>query len=64
LNAWITEYAVVKGYPLIDFYSVIDNLQNPGHSNPALVMSDGIHPNAAGYVAMGNAIDLDIFTGG
>lgn len=64
LNAWIAEYAVVKGYPLIDFYSVIDNPQNPGHSNPTLVMSDGIHPNAAGYVAMGNAIDLDIFTGG
>ncbi len=62
LNAWIAEYAVVKGYPLIDFYSVIDNPQNPGHSNPTLVMSDGIHPNAAGYAAMGNAIDLDIFT--
>jgi lysophospholipase L1-like esterase len=64
LNAWIAEYAIVKGYPLIDFYSVIDNPLNPGYSNPALVMSDGIHPNAAGYTAMGNAIDLDIFTGG
>ena len=63
LNAWIAEYANLKGYPLIDFYAVIDNPLNPGHSNPALVMSDGVHPNPAGYTAMGNAIDLDIFTG-
>jgi len=27
-------------------------------------MSDGVHPNPAGYTAMGNAIDLEIFTGG
>jgi len=64
LNAWIAEYAHLKGYPLIDFYTVIDDPLHPGYSNPALVMSDGEHPNAAGYVAMGNAIDLTIFTGG
>ncbi|MGZ7132948.1 MAG: GDSL-type esterase/lipase family protein, partial [Halobacteriota archaeon] len=63
LNAWIAEYANLKGYALIDFYAVIDNPLNPGHSNPALVMSDGLHPNPEGYTAMGNAIDLDIFTG-
>src|SRR5665647_1117720 len=64
LNGWIAEYANSKGYGLIDFYAVIDNPANPGHSNPLLVMSDGIHPNAAGYSAMGNAIDLGIFTAG
>jgi lysophospholipase L1-like esterase len=64
LNAWIAEYANSKGYDLIDFYTVIDNPSNPGHSNPALVMSDGLHPNAAGYTAMGKAIDLQIFAGG
>ncbi len=63
LNGWIAEYANSKGYGLIDFYAVIDNPSNPGHSNPALVMSDGLHPNAVGYLAMGNAIDLSIFTG-
>lgn len=62
LNAWIAEYANSKGYDLIDFYSVIDNPSNPGHSNPLLVMSDGLHPNVAGYSAMGKAIDLEIFT--
>ncbi|MGZ4853474.1 MAG: GDSL-type esterase/lipase family protein [Halobacteriota archaeon] len=64
LNAWIAEYANLKGYSLIDFYAVIDNPLNPGVANPALVMSDGVHPNPAGYTAMGNAIDLDIFTSG
>jgi lysophospholipase L1-like esterase len=64
LNGWIAEYANSKGYGLIDFYAVIDNPANPGHSNPLLVMSDGIHPNAAGYSAMGNAIDLGTFTAG
>jgi lysophospholipase L1-like esterase len=63
LNVWLTEYASLKGFPLIDFYSVIDNPVTPGHSNPALVMSDGVHPNSAGYAAMGNAVDLGIFTG-
>jgi lysophospholipase L1-like esterase len=64
LNGWIAEYANSKGYGLIDFYTVLDNPQNPGHSNSTLVMSDGLHPNAAGYSAMGNAIDLGLFTGG
>jgi lysophospholipase L1-like esterase len=63
LNAWIAQYANLKGYSLIDFYSVIDNPSNPGFSNPDLVISDGVHPNPAGYIAMANAIDLDIFTG-
>jgi acyl-CoA thioesterase I len=62
LNAWIADYAKLKGYDLIDFYAVIDNPLNPGTSNPALVRPDGVHPNAAGYSAMGNAIDLSIFT--
>jgi hypothetical protein len=62
LNTWIAEYAHLKGYGLIDFYAVINDPSNPGHSNPALVMSDGLHPNAAGYTAMGNATNLAIFT--
>ena len=62
LNGWITEYAHLKGYPLIDFYAVIDDPSHPGYSNPTLVMSDGVHPNAVGYTAMGNAIDLTVFT--
>ncbi len=61
LNAWITEYARVEGYDLIDFYAVLNDMSHPGFANPALVF-DGTHPNAAGYAAMANAIDLNIFT--
>jgi lysophospholipase L1-like esterase len=63
LNAWITEYAHSKGYPLIDFNTVLENPLNPGHANMGLMTSDGVHPNTAGYTAMGNAIDLAIFKG-
>lgn len=62
LNAWIKEYARLNGYDVIDFYAVINNKSNPGYSDPALVFSDGKHPTPAGYAAMGNAIDLAIFT--
>ncbi len=64
LNGWITEYARRKGHAFIDFYSVINNESNPGRSDPALVLWDGTHPNAKGHAAMGDAIDLSIFTCG
>ncbi len=64
LNAWITEFAHAKGYPLIDFYKALESPSNPGCANSSLVMSDGVHPTAAGCVVMANAIDLTIFTGG
>ncbi len=64
LNAWITEYGHRKGYAVIDFYAVINSESNPGRSDPTLVLWDGTHPNATGYTAMGNAIDLGLFTGG
>jgi hypothetical protein len=52
----------LKGYPLIDFYAVIDDPLHPGCSNLALVMRDREHPNEVGYAAMGNTIDLAVFT--
>ncbi len=62
LNTWITEYARMKGYDLIDFYAVLDYKSNPGYPDPALVY-DGTHPNKEGHIAMASAIDLAIFTG-
>jgi lysophospholipase L1-like esterase len=64
LNAWITEYAHSKGYALIDFNKVLENPLDPGFAYPALMTADGVHPTTEGYIAMGNAIDLAIFTGG
>jgi lysophospholipase L1-like esterase len=64
LNAWIIEYAHLKEYSLIDFNKVLENPLNPGYAYPALMTADGVHPTTEGYAAMGNAIDLAIFTGG
>ena len=61
LNAWIGEYAHLKGYDLVDFYTVLNDPSNPGHADRAFVF-DGTHPNLTGYTAMANAIDLNIFT--
>jgi acyl-CoA thioesterase-1 len=63
INTWIIQYARTHYYALIDFYSVINDPTNPGHPNPALIEAAGTHPNPAGYIAMGNAIDLSIFGG-
>ncbi len=61
LNAWIAEYAHLKGYDLVDFYTVLNDPSNPGHADRAFVF-DGTHPNLTGYTAMANAVDLSIFT--
>jgi len=62
LNAWTAEYANAHGYKVIDFYSVTNDPNNPGHYLPQYYY-DGVHPNGAGYQAMGNSINLSIFTG-
>jgi lysophospholipase L1-like esterase len=64
LNAWITEYAHSKGYSLIDFNKILENPLNPGYAYSALMTADGVHPTTEGYTAMGDTIDLAIFTGG
>ena len=47
---------------VIDFDKVIEDPQRPGHSQMTLNKGDHLHPNAAGYDAMGKAIDLRTLT--
>ena len=49
-NAWIEEYALSLGIPVVDYHSA---LLAPGgeHYNPELTL-EGVHPSAAGYVIM------------
>jgi lysophospholipase L1-like esterase len=65
LNTWIKSYAQSNGYPLIDFYTVMNDPARPGYPNPTLCettgVAAGVHPNASGYIVMANAIDLSIF---
>jgi lysophospholipase L1-like esterase len=49
-NAWIEEYALSRGIPVVDYHSAL--LAPDGqHYLPNLTL-DGVHPSAAGYVVM------------
>jgi len=60
LNSWIAGYAAGHHYKRIDFYSVMNDPNNPGHYLPQYYY-DGVHPNGAGYKEMGESINLGIF---
>jgi lysophospholipase L1-like esterase len=46
---------------VIDFDAVIRDPSNPTRINPIYDSGDHLHPNDAGYAAMGNSIDLELF---
>jgi lysophospholipase L1-like esterase len=46
---------------VIDFDSVVQDPQHPDQLLPAYDSGDHLHPSAAGYKAMGNAISLSLF---
>jgi lysophospholipase L1-like esterase len=49
-NAWIEQYALSKGIPVVDYHSAL--LSPDGeHYVPGMTM-EGVHPSAAGYVVM------------
>jgi lysophospholipase L1-like esterase len=45
---------------VIDFDRVVQDPNNPGRILPSFTQ-DNLHPNDAGYKAMADAIDLDLF---
>ncbi len=47
---------------VIDFDKIIVDPQRPGYSLPKYDKGDHLHPNPAGYQAMGSAIDLQTLT--
>jgi lysophospholipase L1-like esterase len=54
-NAWIEEYALAQGIPVVDYHSAL--LAPDGeHYVPALTL-DGVHPSAAGYVVMAPMVE-------
>jgi lysophospholipase L1-like esterase len=58
VNTWIRGARVFDG--VIDFDAVIRSADDPSRMNPAY-NGDNIHPNVAGHIAMGDAINLDLF---
>ncbi|MBP5537735.1 MAG: SGNH/GDSL hydrolase family protein [Bacteroidales bacterium] len=60
LNNWIRTGGVVDG--LIDFDAAMSGKEEPDALNPIyLFENDWLHPNAQGYMVMGDCIDLNLF---
>lgn len=61
VNNWIRTTDLFDGF--IDFDAVMSDPEHPDQLNPAyLFENDYLHPNADGYLRMGESIDLDLFT--
>jgi lysophospholipase L1-like esterase len=63
VNAWIRDQASPVGLldGVIDFDALLKDPNDPDLINPLYDSTDHIHPNSAGYLVMGNAIDLTLF---
>jgi lysophospholipase L1-like esterase len=59
VNQWIR--AAGHFDAVIDFDAVVRDPQHPDRLLPAFDSGDHLHPSPAGYKAMGNAIELDLF---
>ena len=62
INTWIRESGAFDG--VIDFDAVVRDPEQPEHILAKYDFGDHLHPNDAGYRAMGEAIDLSLITGG
>jgi lysophospholipase L1-like esterase len=60
LNKWIRTTSQIDGF--IDFDKATQDPANPAMYLPAYDHSDHLHPSDPGYKAMGDAIDLNLFT--
>jgi lysophospholipase L1-like esterase len=58
-NEWIRTSKSFDG--VIDFDKAVQDPGNPDHMLPAYDSGDHLHPNDAGYKAMGDAIPLSLF---
>ena len=61
LNQWIKSSGAFDG--VIDFAPAVALAANPLTFDPQYNIRDHLHPNDAGYRAMGDAIDLKVITG-
>lgn len=59
INEWIRTSGAFDA--VIDFDAAVRDPENPQHLNPEYDAGDRIHPSDAGYKAMADAIDLELF---
>lgn len=58
INNWILTSGAFDG--VVDFASVLADPYDPDIMNPIYDSGDHLHPSDAGYVAMGDAINLEM----
>jgi lysophospholipase L1-like esterase len=58
INDWIRTSGVAEG--VVDFHAALKDPADPDRMLPAFDSGDHIHPSAAGYQAMADAIDLSL----
>jgi lysophospholipase L1-like esterase len=59
VNAWIREQLLSDG--IVDFDACLEDPDKPGFIAPEFNSGDNLHPNPAGYAAMAQCVDLDLF---
>jgi lysophospholipase L1-like esterase len=59
VNAWIRSPGAFDG--VVDFDKAVRDPAHPLQMLPAYDSGDHLHPSSAGYQAMANAIDLNLF---
>jgi lysophospholipase L1-like esterase len=59
VNEWIRTSKTFDG--IVDFDKAVRDPQHPSHILAAYDSGDQLHPSDAGYKAMGEAIDLNLF---
>jgi lysophospholipase L1-like esterase len=60
VNEWIRTGGVLDGF--VDFEAAVRDPNHPDTFLPTVDPGDHLHPNDTGYKAMGDAIDLKLFT--
>jgi lysophospholipase L1-like esterase len=60
VNEWIRTGGVLDGF--VDFEAAVRDPNHPDTFLPGVDPGDHLHPNDVGYKAMGDAIDLKLFT--
>ncbi len=59
VNAWIREQQLSDG--IVDFDACLEDPENPGYLAPEYNSGDNLHPSPAGYAAMAECVNLDLF---
>ena len=59
VNTWIRQQSLSDG--IVDFAACLEDPERPGYLAPEFNSGDNLHPSPAGYAAMAQCVDLNLF---